>query len=247
MAFTPIVKMKMDELFIRWLTDQVTQASLNQSLVFLKANDRTEAKRALRRIAASSPVALSSNNSESLPAVPSSLLSSCVSPRPLTPPHFPNVHRQSQSPRPSSLPTYTKFIVRFLLLCIILTLFNWPGLGDLYKISSRVSFLHYSKPLGWPRSKPLLNLSRTWIAVFIFVPSKVINPYHLHGSRRMTCYFTLFFTCISWSFEEYKVMLSRAVWATGLILRSQSSIAYATKLKILCLYLVVKCSTYVTS
>ncbi|KAM7541263.1 hypothetical protein Aperf_G00000033051 [Anoplocephala perfoliata] len=113
MAFTPIMKMKMDELFIRWLTDKVTQASLNQSLVFLKANDRTEARRALRRIVGSSPLAQSSKNSESLPAVPSSLLSPCVSPRPLTPPHFPSGHRQLQSPRPSSLPTSTKCIVRF--------------------------------------------------------------------------------------------------------------------------------------
>nr|CDS33415.1 phosphatase 2a regulatory subunit [Hymenolepis microstoma] len=100
----------MDELFIRWLTDEVTQAGLNQSLALLKVNDRLEARRALRHIMVPGPQ--SSNTPEALPAVPS-LHSPCSSPRPLTPPHFPNAHRQSQSPRTSTLPSFMKYIVSY--------------------------------------------------------------------------------------------------------------------------------------
>ncbi|VDO03065.1 unnamed protein product [Rodentolepis nana] len=106
----------MDELFIRWLTDEVTQAGLNQSLALLKVSDRLEARRALRLIMVPGPQ--SSHTPEALPTVPSSLNSPCSSPRPLTPPHFPNAHRQSQSPRTSTLPSFVKYIVSYFHSCI---------------------------------------------------------------------------------------------------------------------------------
>ncbi|VUZ45720.1 unnamed protein product [Hymenolepis diminuta] len=110
MTFAPILKMKMDELFIQWLTDEVTQAGLNQSLALLKTNNRLEARCILCRIVVPGPH--SSHTSEAPVIVPSSLHSPCVSPRPLTPPHFPSIHRQAQSPRSSTLPTLTKYINR---------------------------------------------------------------------------------------------------------------------------------------
>lgn len=116
MTFAPILKMKMDELFIRWLTDEVTQAGLNQSLALLKTSDRLEARRVLRRIVIPGPH--SSHTSEALVTIPSSLHSPCVSPRPLTPPHFPSIHRQAQSPRSSTLSTLTKYIVSYFHSCL---------------------------------------------------------------------------------------------------------------------------------
>lgn len=112
----PILKMKMDELFIRWLTDEVTQVGLKQSLLFLKSNDRVEASRAVCRIVVPSPFAQSFHSSEAWHPSPS-FYSPCVSPRPLTPPHYPTAHRslhdrQPQSPRRSPLLCSPKFAVR---------------------------------------------------------------------------------------------------------------------------------------
>ncbi|VDM31572.1 unnamed protein product [Hydatigera taeniaeformis] len=116
MAFVPILKMKMDELFIRWLTDEVAQAGLKQSLLFLKSNDRLEASRAICRIIVPSPLAQPSHSSDAWHSSPS-FCSPCASPRPLTPPHYPTAHRSShdrqlQSPRRSPLPCPSKFAVR---------------------------------------------------------------------------------------------------------------------------------------
>ena len=116
MTFVPVLKMKVDELFLRWLTDEVTQGGLKQSLMLLKSNDRIGSSREVSRINVPSPFAQSAHISESWH--PGAVLySPCVSPRPLTPPHFPTAHRslhdrQPNSPRRSPLHHFFKHSVR---------------------------------------------------------------------------------------------------------------------------------------
>lgn len=110
MSFSPVVKLKMDELFVRWLTDETAQRGLKESLSYLKAGDSPAAKRAIDRIIVVAPFL--SLSDDQMPAdasrswYPSDRLcigvancgsgaSSCASPRPSTPPQFPHHPRDN--------------------------------------------------------------------------------------------------------------------------------------------------------
>lgn len=118
MAFAPLVKLKMDELFIRWMTDDAAQSGLKQSLSLLKSGNSVASKKAMQRIQVPSPRAHSDRHVSPYPQEPhfnhrhvqgsisNTLYSPCVSPRPSTPPQFPVTQRtlhdkQPQSPRRS--------------------------------------------------------------------------------------------------------------------------------------------------
>lgn len=106
MAFEPILKLKVDELFLRWFTDEVTQDGLKRGLTLLKLNDRIAARREVGHISVPVLLVRATHFSEVWHFGTVSH-SSSTSPRPLTPPHFPYAHRspndrQLQSPRRSS-------------------------------------------------------------------------------------------------------------------------------------------------
>ncbi|KAL7062831.1 hypothetical protein AAHC03_01451 [Spirometra sp. Aus1] len=125
MTLSPVARLKLDELFVRWLTDDGTQSCLRQSLTFLKTGDTASAKKAINHICVAGPAVASfsspryKNNAckfetrypplgadETNSRPNSSLGLLPTAPRPNTPPYLPHQHTgkllSPRSPRRSS-------------------------------------------------------------------------------------------------------------------------------------------------
>ncbi|VDL98262.1 unnamed protein product [Schistocephalus solidus] len=63
MSLSPVARLKLDELFVRWLTDDGTQRYLRQSLSFLKTGDTASAKKAINHICVAGPAVASFSSS----------------------------------------------------------------------------------------------------------------------------------------------------------------------------------------
>ncbi|TPP65542.1 hypothetical protein FGIG_08369 [Fasciola gigantica] len=116
MSINPALKLKLDELFLRWLTDPATQKVLHENLIQLKANESLQTMLAVPSGVVVGPVSSSvysffygSVPCESpAPNVDVSIgvssaggtVGSLASPRPNTPPYFPQPpHSKMFSPR----------------------------------------------------------------------------------------------------------------------------------------------------
>ncbi|KAA3681105.1 uncharacterized protein DEA37_0009172 [Paragonimus westermani] len=116
MPINPALKLKLDELFLRWLTDPATQKVLNENLVQLKANEPLQTMLAVPSGVVVGPMSSSvygffySTSCESPGStaegmqnglcVSGGTVGSLVSPRPNTPPYFPQPpHSKMFSPR----------------------------------------------------------------------------------------------------------------------------------------------------
>ncbi|KAF8561117.1 hypothetical protein P879_01407 [Paragonimus westermani] len=116
MPINPALKLKLDELFLRWLTDPATQKVLNENLVQLKANEPLQTMLAVPSGVVVGPMSSSvygffySTSCESPGFIAEGMqnglcvsggtVGSLVSPRPNTPPYFPQPpHSKMFSPR----------------------------------------------------------------------------------------------------------------------------------------------------
>ncbi|CAL8074470.1 unnamed protein product [Calicophoron daubneyi] len=117
MSINPALKLKLDELFLRWLTDPATQKVLHQNLIQLKANEPLQAMLAVPSGVVVGPMSSSvysffygscrpespgPNTEGSVNGVTttSGAVGSLTSPRPNTPPYFPQPpHSKIFSPR----------------------------------------------------------------------------------------------------------------------------------------------------
>ncbi|KAF6780452.1 hypothetical protein AHF37_00057 [Paragonimus kellicotti] len=116
MPINPALKLKLDELFLRWLTDPATQKVLNENLVQLKANESLQTMLAVPSGVVVGPMSSSvygffygtpyeppGSTTESIQnglCGSGGTVGSLVSPRPNTPPYFPQPpHSKMFSPR----------------------------------------------------------------------------------------------------------------------------------------------------
>lgn len=117
MSINPALKLKLDELFLRWLTDPSTQKVLNENLLQLKSNETLQSMLAVSGGVVVGPLcssvfgyfygppaespAFSFEHSHIGTPVATGSLGSLVSPRPNTPPYFPQPpqHNKLFSPR----------------------------------------------------------------------------------------------------------------------------------------------------
>ncbi|KER31862.1 hypothetical protein T265_01952 [Opisthorchis viverrini] len=113
MPINPALKLKLDELFLRWLTDPATQKVLHENLIQIKANESLQTMLAVPSgvVVGPMPSSFYSFFYGSLacdsPGPPTDgvlgvngTMGSLVSPRPNTPPYFPQPpHTKMFSPR----------------------------------------------------------------------------------------------------------------------------------------------------